>query len=83
MNHINHVYLKRRGKRRACTFSPVKVLSAIELANEVMASTVGAAIASHMDIDKVSFTGSTDVERKIMQLSAASNLKKVCLELDG
>ncbi|XP_010466859.1 PREDICTED: aldehyde dehydrogenase family 2 member C4 [Camelina sativa] len=46
-------------------------------------STAGAAIASHMDIDKVSFTGSTDVGRKIMQAAAASNLKKVSLELGG
>jgi len=46
-------------------------------------STAGAAIASHMDVDKVSFTGSTDVGRKIMQAAAASNLKKVSLELGG
>ncbi|KAG7578549.1 Aldehyde dehydrogenase domain [Arabidopsis thaliana x Arabidopsis arenosa] len=46
-------------------------------------STAGAAIASHMDIDKVSFTGSTDVGRKIMQAAATSNLKKVSLELGG
>ncbi|EOA30390.1 hypothetical protein CARUB_v10013510mg [Capsella rubella] len=46
-------------------------------------ATAGAAIASHMDIDKVSFTGSTDVGRKIMQAAAASNLKKVSLELGG
>ncbi|KAJ4873629.1 Aldehyde dehydrogenase family 2 member C4 [Raphanus sativus] len=46
-------------------------------------TTAGAAISSHMDIDKVSFTGSTDVGRKIMQAAAASNLKKVSLELGG
>ncbi|XP_010550864.1 PREDICTED: aldehyde dehydrogenase family 2 member C4-like [Tarenaya hassleriana] len=45
--------------------------------------TAGAAIASHMDIDKVSFTGSTEVGRKIMQAAAASNLKDVSLELGG
>lgn len=32
---------------------------------------------------QVSFTGSTDVGRKIMQAAAASNLKKVSLELGG
>ncbi|KAJ4708414.1 Aldehyde dehydrogenase family 2 member like [Melia azedarach] len=45
--------------------------------------TAGAAIASHMDIDKVSFTGSTDVGRLVMQAAAASNLKSVSLELGG
>lgn len=45
--------------------------------------TAGAAIASHMDIDKVAFTGSTLVGRSIMKAAAASNLKKVTLELGG
>jgi aldehyde dehydrogenase (NAD+) len=45
--------------------------------------TAGAAIASHMDIDKVAFTGSTLVGRQILQASAKSNLKKVTLELGG
>lgn len=43
----------------------------------------GAAISSHMDIDKVAFTGSTLVGRTIMKAAAASNLKKVTLELGG
>ncbi|GMI92751.1 REDUCED EPIDERMAL FLUORESCENCE1, aldehyde dehydrogenase 2C4, aldehyde dehydrogenase 1A [Hibiscus trionum] len=45
--------------------------------------TAGAAISSHMDVDKVSFTGSTEVGRKIMAAAAASNLKPVSLELGG
>ncbi|GAQ03020.1 aldehyde dehydrogenase [Aspergillus lentulus] len=45
--------------------------------------TAGAAIASHMDIDKVAFTGSTLVGRNILQAAAKSNLKKVTLELGG
>ncbi|KAH0523383.1 hypothetical protein TsFJ059_008398 [Trichoderma semiorbis] len=45
--------------------------------------TAGAAISSHMDIDKVAFTGSTVVGRQIMKAAAASNLKKVTLELGG
>ncbi|KAM0323002.1 hypothetical protein ACHAQA_009101 [Verticillium albo-atrum] len=45
--------------------------------------TAGAAISSHMDIDKVAFTGSTLVGRQIMKAAAASNLKKVTLELGG
>ncbi|KAJ5207603.1 hypothetical protein N7449_001982 [Penicillium cf. viridicatum] len=43
----------------------------------------GAAISSHMDIDKVAFTGSTLVGRMILQAAAKSNLKKVTLELGG
>ncbi|XP_038699144.1 aldehyde dehydrogenase family 2 member C4-like [Tripterygium wilfordii] len=46
-------------------------------------STAGAAITSHMDIDKVCFTGSTEVGRKVMQAAATSNLKQVSLELGG
>ncbi|XP_028804948.1 aldehyde dehydrogenase family 2 member C4-like [Neltuma alba] len=45
--------------------------------------TAGAAISSHMDIDKVSFTGSTQVGREVMQAAAKSNLKQVSLELGG
>ncbi|GMF76999.1 unnamed protein product [Aspergillus oryzae] len=43
----------------------------------------GAAISSHMDIDKIAFTGSTLVGRMILQAAAKSNLKKVTLELGG
>ncbi|CAI0628962.1 unnamed protein product [Linum tenue] len=45
--------------------------------------TAGAALTSHMNVDKVSFTGSTEVGRKVMQAAAASNLKTVSLELGG
>jgi len=45
--------------------------------------TAGAAIASHMDIDKVAFTGSTEVGKLIMQAAGRSNLKRVTLELGG
>jgi aldehyde dehydrogenase (NAD+) len=45
--------------------------------------TAGAAIASHMDVDKVAFTGSTEVGRLVMEAAAKSNLKKVTLELGG
>jgi len=43
----------------------------------------GAALASHMDVDKVAFTGSTLVGRQILKAAASSNLKKVTLELGG
>ncbi|KAK8775677.1 hypothetical protein V5799_030977 [Amblyomma americanum] len=45
--------------------------------------TAGAAISSHPDLDKVAFTGSTEVGRLILQASGLSNLKKVSLELGG
>lgn len=44
--------------------------------------TAGAALASHDEVDKVAFTGSTEVGKMIVQ-AAASNLKKVSLELGG
>ena len=45
--------------------------------------TAGGAIASHMDVDKVAFTGSTEVGHLIMRAAADSNLKRVTLELGG
>jgi aldehyde dehydrogenase (NAD+) len=45
--------------------------------------TAGAALARHMDVDKVAFTGSTEVGRLIMTAAAQSNLKRVTLELGG
>lgn len=44
--------------------------------------TAGQALASHKDVDKVAFTGSTAVGRKISEY-AATNLKNVSLELGG
>lgn len=43
---------------------------------------VGAALAAHPGVDKVAFTGSTEVGRAIVR-AAAGNLKKVSLELGG
>jgi aldehyde dehydrogenase (NAD+) len=45
--------------------------------------TAGAAIARHVDVDKVAFTGSTEVGHLIMEAAAKSNLKRVTLELGG
>lgn len=45
--------------------------------------TAGGAISSHMDVDKVAFTGSTEVGKIVMEAAAKSNLKKVTLELGG
>ncbi|KAM9331109.1 aldehyde dehydrogenase 1A1-like [Gastrophryne carolinensis] len=46
-------------------------------------STTGAAIASHMDVDKVSFTGSIEIGKLITQAAGKTNLKRVSLELGG
>lgn len=43
----------------------------------------GAALASHMDVDKLAFTGSVATARKLLHASADSNLKKLSLELGG
>lgn len=45
-------------------------------------STVGAALAGHPGVDKVSFTGSTATGRRILE-AAGGNLKRVTLELGG
>ena len=45
--------------------------------------TAGQAIARHHDIDKVAFTGSTEVGHLILEASAQTNLKRVTLELGG
>lgn len=44
---------------------------------------VGEALGRHMDVDVLSFTGSTEVGRRFLQYSAQSNLKRVVLELGG
>lgn len=44
---------------------------------------VGAALASHPDIAKISFTGSTATGRKIQDAATKSNMKRVTLELGG
>ena len=44
--------------------------------------TTGAALSAHPDVDKVAFTGSTEVGKLIVK-AAAGNLKKVMLELGG
>jgi len=43
----------------------------------------GARLAAHPDVDKIAFTGSTDVGKLVAKASADSNLKRVSLELGG
>jgi aldehyde dehydrogenase (NAD+) len=75
--------------------TPLTALRVAELINEAgfpdgvvnilpgYGPTAGAAIARHMDIDKVAFTGSTEVGHLIMEAAAQTNLKRVTLELGG
>ncbi|CAF5176801.1 unnamed protein product, partial [Rotaria sp. Silwood1] len=43
----------------------------------------GQAIAVHENIDKIAFTGSVEVGKKIQEAAGRSNLKRVSLELGG
>ncbi|SMG22551.1 aldehyde dehydrogenase family protein [Paraburkholderia susongensis] len=47
-----------------------------------LGSVVGQALAEHMDVDMISFTGSTPVGRAVLN-AAGGNMKKVGLELGG
>jgi gamma-glutamyl-gamma-aminobutyraldehyde dehydrogenase len=43
----------------------------------------GQALARHMDVDMLAFTGSTEIGREVLKYAAESNLKRVVLELGG
>ncbi|MDA7979663.1 MAG: aldehyde dehydrogenase family protein [Pirellulales bacterium] len=45
--------------------------------------TAGAALAAHPDVDKVAFTGSTEVGKLIVKAAGETNLKRITLELGG
>uniref|UniRef100_A0A8W8HNC1 Aldehyde dehydrogenase domain-containing protein n=1 Tax=Magallana gigas TaxID=29159 RepID=A0A8W8HNC1_MAGGI len=45
--------------------------------------TAGAALSNHPDVDKVAFTGSTEVGKIILQASGETNIKRTTLELGG
>jgi acyl-CoA reductase-like NAD-dependent aldehyde dehydrogenase len=45
--------------------------------------TAGKALALHMDVDCIAFTGSTATGRQVMQYAGQSNLKRVSLECGG
>lgn len=75
--------------------SPLTALRVAELALEAglppgvfnvvpgFGHTAGSALASHMDVDCIAFTGSTATGKAVMQSAAMSNLKKVSLECGG
>lgn len=48
-----------------------------------LGETAGRALGLHMDVDVVSFTGSTEVGRYFLEYSAQSNLKRIILECGG
>ncbi|OCK75160.1 aldehyde dehydrogenase [Lepidopterella palustris CBS 459.81] len=79
---------------KASELNPFSTLAFGELANEagfppgvinilIGAAEAGAALASHMKIRKISFTGSALTGKKIQVAAAQSNLKRVTLELGG
>ncbi len=75
--------------------TPLTALRVAELAMEVgfppgvinvvpgYGPTAGAALTSHMDVDKIAFTGETGTGKLVMTAAAQSNLKRVSLELGG
>jgi aldehyde dehydrogenase (NAD+) len=75
--------------------TPLTALRVAQLAQEVgfpdgvlnvvpgYGPTAGAALAGHMDVDKVAFTGETGTGKIVMTAAAQSNLKRVSLELGG
>jgi acyl-CoA reductase-like NAD-dependent aldehyde dehydrogenase len=75
--------------------SPLSALRVAELATEAgipdgvfnvvpgLGPTAGQALGRHMDVDVVTFTGSTEVGRLFMRYASESNMKRVFLELGG
>ncbi|HZU92750.1 MAG TPA: aldehyde dehydrogenase family protein [Microbacterium sp.] len=73
-------------------YTPLSVLAMLSVMNEVLPSDVligisgdrevGARLASHPDVDKIMFTGSTATGRRIIE-SSAGNLARLTLELGG
>lgn len=48
-----------------------------------MGADVGAPLGRHMDVDALTFTGSTATGRRFLEYAAQSNMKEVCLEMGG
>ncbi|KAA0960363.1 aldehyde dehydrogenase family protein [Microbacterium sp. ANT_H45B] len=73
-------------------YTPLSVLALLAVMNDVLPADVligvsgdrevGARLASHPDIDKIMFTGSTATGRRIIE-SSAGNLARLTLELGG
>lgn len=78
---------------KPASYTPLSTLKLAEIISEVVppgvinvvtgsGSVVGEALVNHPKVDKVAFTGSTEVGRRIMEL-AAGTIKKTTLELGG
>lgn len=84
----NTVVLKPAEQTPLSTLRLAELIQAVDLPQGVVnvvqgfGHTAGAAMSSHMGIDKIAFTGSTVVGKKILEAST-SNLKRVSLELGG
>lgn len=73
-------------------YTPLSVLALVDVLNEALPADVliavsgdrevGARLASHPDVDKIMFTGSTATGRRIIE-SSAGNLARLTLELGG
>lgn len=73
-------------------YTPLSVLAMLAVMNDVLPADVligvsgdrevGARLASHPDVDKIMFTGSTATGRRIIE-SSAGNLARLTLELGG
>jgi len=75
--------------------SPLSAIRLAELAAEAgipdgvfnvvtgLGETAGKALGLHMDVDAVTFTGSTEVGKLFMSYSAQSNMKRIALECGG
>lgn len=48
-----------------------------------MGPDVGEPLGRHMDVDALTFTGSTETGRRFLEYSAQTNMKEVCLEMGG
>jgi aldehyde dehydrogenase (NAD+) len=84
----NTVVLKPASYTPLTTLELAKVIDESDIPKGVInvvtgpGSIVGEEIASNPKVDKVTFTGSTEVGRRLMEL-ASNNIKKVTLELGG
>ncbi|PON98931.1 Succinylglutamate-semialdehyde dehydrogenase [Trema orientale] len=85
----NTVVLKTAEQTPLTAIYAVKLLQEAGLPNGVVnvisgyGPTAGGALAKHMDVDKLAFTGSTETGKFVLRDAAQSNLKPVTLELGG
>src|ERR1700687_5008641 len=85
----NSVVLKPSEETPLSALLLAEILQEVEIPNGVVnvvpgfGETAGARLAAHPQVDKIAFTGSTEIGKLIAKASADSNLKRVSLELGG